>query len=170
MIHPKIPLGAGAARRIFWGQSSVLQQDFSPMPVRFDDVRTAFEFVAVTAAVKPYCAGGRAGSIGVLRLPMWTKSGDDLPEGAEDDPNYIAVPHKQVLGLGKALALDFAREFLPKDYDGVRDMFGRCGGYRNFRALVTKRRVLERWYDFESKATKRAVREWCELNEIEITD
>jgi hypothetical protein len=28
----------------------------------------------------------------------------------------------------------------------------------------------ERWYDFESKATKRAVREWCELNEIEITD
>jgi hypothetical protein len=96
--------------------------------------------------------------------------GDDLPEGAEDDPNYIAIPRKQVLGLGKALALDFAREFLPKDYEDVRDMFGRRGGYRNFRAPVTKRRVLERWYDFESKATKRAMREWCELNEIEITD
>jgi hypothetical protein len=33
-----------------------------------------------------------------------------------------------------------------------------------------KRRVLERWYDFESKATERAVREWCELNEIEVAD
>jgi hypothetical protein len=82
----------------------------------------------------------------------------------------IAIPSKQVLGLGKALALDFAREFLPKDYEDVRDLFGRRGAYRNFRALVTKIRVLERWYDFESKATKRAVREWCELNEIELTD
>jgi hypothetical protein len=95
--------------------------------------------------------------------------GDDLPEGAEDDPNYIAIPRKQVLGLGKALALDLAREFLPEDLDDVREMFGRRGAYRNFRALVTKRRVLERWYDFESKATERAVREWCELNEIEVT-
>jgi hypothetical protein len=74
------------------------------------------------------------------------------------------------LSPGKALALDFADEFLPKDYEDVRDMFGRRGAYRNFRALVTKRRVLERWYDFELKATKRAVREWCELNEIEIID
>src|SRR5436309_3442566 len=70
---------------------------------------------------------------------------------------------KQDLGPGKALALDFAREFLPEDFDDVRDMFGRRGAYRNFRALVSKRRVLERWYDFEAKATKRAVREWCEL-------
>jgi hypothetical protein len=95
---------------------------------------------------------------------------DELPEGAEDDPNYIALPRKQVLGLGKALALDFAVNSCPEDYDDVRNMFGRRGAYRNFRALVTKRRVLERWYDFESKATKRSVREWCELNEIELTD
>jgi hypothetical protein len=96
--------------------------------------------------------------------------GEDLPEGAEDDPNFIAIPRKQVLGLGKALALDFAREFLPEDYEDVSDMFGRRGAYRNFRALVTKRRVLERWYDFESKAPERAVREWYEFNEIEVTD
>jgi hypothetical protein len=48
--------------------------------------------------------------------------------------------------------------------------FGRRGGYRNFRALVTIRRVLELWYDFEAKATKRAVREWCEFNGIEVID
>ena len=100
------------------------------MPVRFDDVLTAFEFV----------------------------SGDGSSE---------ALLCRRT---GRALALDFAREFLPKDYEDVRDMFGRRGAYRNFRALVTKRRVLERWYDFESEATKHAVREWCELNEIEITD
>jgi hypothetical protein len=119
------------------------------------------------AAVRPCCAGGRAGRSAAADVD---EIGDDLPEGAEDDPNYIAIPRKQVLSLGKALALDFAREFLPKDYEDVRDMFGRRGAYRNFRALATRRRVLERWYDFESKATKRAVREWCELNKIEIID
>jgi hypothetical protein len=30
--------------------------------------------------------------------------------------------------------------------------------------------VLERWYDFEAKATERALREWCELNSIELAD
>jgi hypothetical protein len=29
---------------------------------------------------------------------------------------------------------------------------------------------MEQLRDFESKATERAVREWCELNEIEVTD
>ena len=130
------------------------------MPVRFDDVLTAFEFVSGDGS-------GEAVSYRRTGRVYWRSAAagvdvieDDLPEGAEDDPNFIAIPRKQVLGLGKALALDFAREFLPKDYDA----------YRNFRALVTKRRVLEHWYDFESKATKRAVREWCELNEIEITN
>jgi len=148
----------------------VPQQDFRPMPVRFDDVLTAFEFVSGDGSSEALLCR-RTGRV------YWRSAaadvdeiGDDLPEGAEDDPNYIAIPRKQVLGLGKALALDFASEFLPKDYEDVRDMFGRRGAYRNFRALVTKSRVLERWYDFESKATKCAVREWCELNEIEIID
>jgi len=30
--------------------------------------------------------------------------------------------------------------------------------------------MLERRDDFESKATERALREWCELNSIEIVD
>jgi hypothetical protein len=37
-------------------------------------------------------------------------------------------------------------------------------------ALVTRRNVLDRWYEFESKATERALREWCELNSIELAD
>jgi hypothetical protein len=108
-------------------------------------VLTAFEFVSGDGSSEALLCRRtgrvywRSAAAGVDEI------GDELPEGAEDDPNYIAIPRKQVLGLGKALALDFAREFLPKDYEDVRDMFGRRGAYRNFRALVTKRRVLERW-------------------------
>jgi len=47
---------------------------------------------------------------------------------------------------------------------------GRRGAYQKFRALVTQRNVLDRWYEFEAKATERALREWCELNSVELAD
>jgi hypothetical protein len=148
----------------------VPQQDFRPMPARFDDILSAFEFVSGDGSNEALLCRRTGKVYWRSELAGVDDIADELPDGVEDDENYIAIPRKQVLGLGKALALDFVREFLPKDFDEVRDMFGRRGAYRNFRALVTKRRVLERWYDFESKATERAVREWCELNEIEVTD
>ena len=48
-------------------------------------------------------------------------------------------------------------------------MFSGSGAYRKFRALVTRKKVLDRWYEFEAKATERALREWCEDNLIEVT-
>lgn len=68
------------------------------------------------------------------------------------------------------MALDFAREFLPNDFDEVRYIFSKRGAYQKFRTLLIRRDVLERWYDFEAKTTERALREWCELNSIELTD
>jgi hypothetical protein len=59
---------------------------------------------------------------------------------------------------------------LPDDFDDVRQMFGRRGAYRNFRQLVTRRRVLDQWYAFEEQATKKALREWCQLNSIPVAD
>ena len=92
----------------------------------------------------------------------------ELPDDIEDDEKYVAIPDKRELGLGKPLVLDFAREFLPNDFDEVRYIFSKKGAYAKFRALLIRRNVLERWYDFEAKGTERALREWCELNAIEV--
>ena len=94
---------------------------------------------------------------------------DELPDDVEDDEKYAAIPDKRELGLGKPMVLDFAREFLPQDFDEVRCIFSKRGAYKKFRALLIRRNVLERWYDFESTATERALREWCEFNSIEVT-
>ena len=94
---------------------------------------------------------------------------DELPDDIEDDEKYLAIPDKQELGLGKPLALDFAREFLPNDFDEVTYIFSKRGAYQKFKALLTQRDALDRWYDFESKATEQALREWCEFNSIEVT-
>jgi hypothetical protein len=47
-------------------------------------------------------------------------------------------------------------------------MFSKRGAYGKFRTLLMRRNALERWHDFQSKATERALREWCALNSIEI--
>jgi hypothetical protein len=95
---------------------------------------------------------------------------DELPDDIADDEKYIAIPDKRELGLGKPLALDFAREFLPNDFDEVRLIFGKKGAYPKFKALLERRDAVDRWYEFESRATERALRSWCELNSIAVTD
>jgi hypothetical protein len=143
------------------------------MPARFKDISKAFDFVDTR------------GDFGENRAFLCQQTGkvywhsessdfdglfDELPDDIEDEDKYLAIPGKRELGLGKPLALDFAREWLPNDYDEVRDIFDRRGAYRKFRALVTRRDALERWYAFEAKATEQALRDWCELNSITITD
>jgi hypothetical protein len=49
---------------------------------------------------------------------------EELPDDI-DDEKYTAIPDKRELDLGKPLVLDFAREFLPEDYDEVRRIFSR---------------------------------------------
>jgi hypothetical protein len=52
----------------------------------------------------------------------------------------------------------------------VRRLFGHRGAYASFKQLLARRGVLDQWYDFEQKATERALREWCEINSIALTD
>jgi hypothetical protein len=95
---------------------------------------------------------------------------EELPDDIDDEKKYVQVPDKRAFDLGKPLVLDFAREFLPQDFDDVRDMFRRRGAYARFKGLLNQRRTLEQWYDFERQATERALREWCKLNSIELSD
>jgi hypothetical protein len=143
------------------------------MPASFKDIQEAFDFADVR------------GSFGENRAFLCRRTGkvylhsefsdfdglfDELPDDIEDEEKYLAIPDKRELGLGKPLVLDFAREYLPGDFDEVRYIFDKRGAYRKFRALVTRRNVLELWYAFEAKATERALRDWCELNSIVVTD
>ena len=53
------------------------------------------------------------------------------------------IRDKRELDLGKPLVLDFAREFLPDDYDEVRHIFSRRGAYRRYKNLLERRGALE---------------------------
>jgi hypothetical protein len=41
----------------------------------------------------------------------------ELPDDTGDSEKFLQIPDKRELDLGKPLALDFARQFLPGDFD-----------------------------------------------------
>ena len=137
------------------------------MPVSFSDLQLAFEFVS---------SGGMGENQAYLdrqsgKIYWHSEFGDnheELPDDI-DDEKYISIPDKRELDLGKPLVLDFAREFLPDDYDEVRHIFSQRGAYRRYKDLLVRRGALERWYDFSNKSEEAALREWCAENGIELT-
>ncbi|HTV32956.1 MAG TPA: hypothetical protein VME69_07620 [Methylocella sp.] len=74
------------------------------------------------------------------------------------------------LDLGKSLAFDYSRQFLPPDFAEVQQCFSRRGAYARFKGLLELRGALDQWYDFEAKAVESALRMWCDLNSIEVSD
>ena len=120
------------------------------MAVSFSDLQLAFEFVS---------SGGMGENEAYLdrqsgKIYWHSEFGDndeELPNDI-DDEKYISIPDKRELDLGKPLVLDFAREFLPVDYDEVRHIFSRRGAYRRYKDLLVRRGALERWYDFSNKS------------------
>lgn len=142
------------------------------MPVGFKDILDAFEFVNFGGSDEHqayFCK--QSGKIywhsDVMELD---EPDNELPDDIDDDEKYLEIPDKRELDLGKPLALDFARQVLPGDFDEVRRIFSRRGAYASFKDLLARKRALDQWYEFERNATERALREWCELNGLELAD
>ena len=91
------------------------------------------------------------------------KDQDDL-----DWDQCIEIPHKNDLGLGRNLVFEFVEEYLPDDYERIRQMFHRSGAYSSYKDLLERRGLLKKWYDTEKSREERALRKWCKENEIEL--
>jgi hypothetical protein len=123
----------------------------TPMPVSVDwtELQHAFEFAS-------------------LGQPDVEEDIEAWPDDADDEEKYLPIPHRKQLGLGKPLVIEFARQFLPDEFNEIRRMFDKRGAYARFMDLLQRKKALDRWYDFEAKATEAALREWCDLNGITI--
>src|ERR1700739_2952118 len=120
------------------------------MPISFRELQEAFEFVSAasggehqaflcTRSGKIYCHSELADDL------------DPLPDDIDDPGKFLPLPDKRDLDLGKPLALDFARQFLPADFNDVRQIFSRKGAYARFKDLLDRRGVLGQWYAFEAE-------------------
>jgi hypothetical protein len=140
-----------------------------PMPVSFEELSDAFQFVSIGQNEEHQAYVCKASGKIYVHSDI-VPDLDELPEDIEDEEKYLRIPDQRELDLGKSLVMDFAREFLPDDFDKVRDIFRKRGAYGRFKALVVERGVLQQWYDYQAKAEEQALRAWCEDNEIEVVD
>lgn len=93
---------------------------------------------------------------------------EGLPDDLEASDDYVAMPHPKELGLGRALALDFAERALQEDCDKVAKLFSRRGAYARFKDFLEARGLLKEWYEFEEHATAAALQIWCDANGFKL--
>lgn len=94
---------------------------------------------------------------------------DEIPEDLDWD-QCVEIPHKTELDLGENLVFQFIEQYLPDEEETIYRIFSRPGAYRRFKVFLKHHNMLQQWYDFEEMETRRAVKEWCEENAIEIDE
>ena len=144
--------------------------EFEMVRVKYDDLSMAFDFVSAAGPMEQQAyLSLDTGSIYWISETNPIEE-DDLPEDLETSDRYIAIPHKNDLDLGKGLALRFVEERLPDRYTDVQSFFRHRGAYAHFKELLAAEGRLEDWYAFEAESTERALRDWCEANEIHVAE
>lgn len=140
------------------------------MPTPIGDIIEAFEFANTSGGAAEFRAFvcRQTGKIYYQTEGLGSEDFDELPDDIEDDAKYVPLPDKRDLDLGKPLALAFAREFLPDDFDDVRYFFSKRGAYPKFKAVLARRGAIDRWHAYENEATEQALREWCKEQGIEV--
>ena len=84
---------------------------------------------------------------------------EDLPQDFETSDQYIELPHKKDLDLGRPLVFEFVGQELPEAWDEVSDIFRRKGAYGYYKDMLRRRGALDKWHACENAATEKALRE-----------
>lgn len=141
----------------------------APFPaVRLADLVDALEFVSVSEHDDNQAWVCRATGR-ILFVSDSFDPEEDLPEDPEA-AGYLAIPHRRYLDLGKPLAISFVDAELPEHAAQVRDFFRRRGAYGHFKQILRAAGVLAEWYDYEARATRDAMRRWCDEAGVKIAE
>ena len=128
--------------------------------MKYDDIELAFHFVSGA----PF--GERSAVINRITGESYYAAVmsdiDELPDDIDGNYDYVAIPHKNELDLGKPLVLEFVRTRCPELTDRVLAIFSRRGAYGRYKDLLAEKNRLEEWYAFENERTREALLKWCE--------
>ncbi len=136
------------------------------MAIKFSDIEHAFFYVSsapMTAKTAILCK--ETGEI------FYASDYDDenqIPEEIYFREDCIEIPHRNDLDLGRNLVFEFVEQYMPEDFERVREILRRKGAYGKYKDLLEDRNILQKWYDFENARQTETLREWCEDNEIAL--
>lgn len=135
--------------------------------VKFDELLAACDWVSAGEAAGMECEAYVNRATGII---YWCGDGcdEDTPENVEDGSLYIAVPHTNEFDLGRALAIRYVEEQLPRSREAVIDFFRKRGAFAKFKSLLERHGKLDAWYEYETNFIENALRVWCEENAFEL--
>ena len=135
------------------------------MGIKFSDIEDAFLYVSsapMTSNTAVLCK-----ETSDIFYASDYDDGDKIPEEVYDRDDCIGIPHKNDLDLGRNLVFEFVEQYLPGDFERVRQIFRRRGAYGRYKDLLEDRGFLKK-YDFENTRQTETLRRWCEDNEITL--
>ncbi len=132
----------------------------------YDDIEDAFFFVSSGVPYDHYAIIHRV--TGETFYSSELSDYDDLPEDVDENDDYLAIPHKNDLGLGKPLVISFARQQCPEDIDRILAIFSGQGAYSRYKDFLEEKDLLDAWYAYESNATREALMKWASENGLVV--
>jgi len=135
--------------------------------VSFDELMMALEFVSA-GDLGDHAAYVSRQTGAIYWESEYGNEQEELPDDIGDPKQYVAVPNKYDLDLGKALVERFARKRMPKLYDEVMRCFRRKGAYSIYKDLLERAGRLEEWYKFEEEEKRAALIAWCQDEGLEL--
>ena len=136
------------------------------MEIKFSDIEDAFFYVSsapMTTNTAVLCK-----ETGELFYASDYTDENEIPEDIYYRDDCIEIPHKNDLDLGRNLVFEFVEEYLPGDFDRVRNIFRRKGAYGRYKDLLDDRGLSQEWYDFENTRQAETIRQWCKDDEIKL--
>lgn len=146
----------------------VSPQSSTMTPLKFDELESAFYWVSGTTPFENSAYVSRATGQ-VYCISEESEGDEEIPDDIEDETEYIAVPHKNDLDLGRSLVFEFVEEYLPESIQKVHAIFSKRGAYSRFKDLLEYKGLLEKWYEFERDATEKALHGWAKENGFELS-
>jgi hypothetical protein len=137
------------------------------MKIKFEDIEEAYNFVSSCQPFMHFAIISKSTGKTYYRSEMYDDY-DEMPEDIEENDDYVVIPHKNDLDLGKRLVFAFVNNEIPELYDKVQSIFSRKGAYGRYKELLSEIDLLDKWYEFENSETKKALYEWCEDNKLKI--
>ena len=134
------------------------------MPAKLSDLENALFFMSIEN--EAYISK-KTGEIYYIS-DLIDEEEQELPDDFYVSDEFIEIPDKQNFDLGRRLAIDFVDEQMPDFYHKIREIFSRSGAYARFKDLLEYNDKLQDWYDYEAKATTRALTDWCESEGITL--
>ena len=135
------------------------------MKIKFDEIENAFLYTNMGSDYENSATLNK--ETGEIYYQSDLGDSDELPEDIDDD-KYIELPDKNDLNLGKRLVFQFVMEFMPEKLNKVEEIFSRKGAYARYKDLLEYEEKLNEWYAYENEAQAKALKEWCEDNDIAI--